>query len=119
MNAFRNVASIRLNLFPCVAVCLAVLTGCASAPTGPEPGSDAMPAPETEAAAVSLVPTDEEVMYRVFAGEYLGSEGELQQAVDQYLDAALLSNDPEIAQDAAQPASNQDGAGRAAGVAAE
>jgi hypothetical protein len=28
-------------------------------------------------------------------------------------------NDPEIAQDAAQPASNQDGAGRAAGVAAE
>ena len=98
MNAFRNVDSIRLNLFPCAAVCLAVLTGCASPPTGPEPGSDAMPPPATEVAAVSPVPTDEEVMYRVFAGEYLGSEGELQQAVDQYLDAALLSNDPEIAQ---------------------
>ena len=38
------------------------------------------------------------MLYRVLAGEYLGSEGELQAAVDEYLEAALLSEDPEIAQ---------------------
>lgn len=37
-------------------------------------------------------------MYRVFAGEYLGSEGDLHHAVDEYLDAALLSSDPAVAQ---------------------
>jgi tetratricopeptide (TPR) repeat protein len=42
-------------------------------------------------------PTDEEVMYRVFAAEYLGAEGDLQGAVGEYLEAAVRSDDPEIA----------------------
>ena len=42
-------------------------------------------------------PTSEEVMYHVFAAEFLGSEGDLQAAVGQYLEAAMESNDPEIA----------------------
>lgn len=52
----------------------------------------------TEPPAVILKePTSEEVMYRVFAGEYLGSEGNLQAAADQYLEAAIQSSDPEVA----------------------
>jgi tetratricopeptide (TPR) repeat protein len=42
-------------------------------------------------------PTSEAVMYHVFAAEFLGSEGDLQAAVGQYLEAAMESNDPEIA----------------------
>lgn len=50
------------------------------------------------APAALAEPIDDEVMYRVFAGEYLGSEGDLQSAVDEYLEAAILSDDPEVAQ---------------------
>jgi len=42
-------------------------------------------------------PTSEDVMYHVLAAEFLGSEGDLQAAVGQYLEAAMESNDPEIA----------------------
>lgn len=41
--------------------------------------------------------TDEEVMYRVFAAELLGSEGDLEGAVGEYLEAAMESDDPAIA----------------------
>ena len=51
-----------------------------------------------------LEPTDEEVMYRVFAGEYLGSEGDLQAAVGEYLEAALISDDVAIARRATRVA---------------
>jgi hypothetical protein len=50
-------------------------------------------------------PTDEEVMYRVFAAEYLGSEGNLEDAVGEYLEAAMRSQDPEIARRATRVAS--------------
>lgn len=49
-------------------------------------------------------PTNEEVMYRVFAGEYLGSEGDLQAAADEYLEAAIQSSDPEVARRATRVA---------------
>jgi len=49
-------------------------------------------------------PTDEEVMYRVFAAEYLGSEGNLEDAVGEYLEAAMRSEDAAIAQRATQVA---------------
>ncbi len=49
-------------------------------------------------------PTDEDVMYRVFAAEYLGSEGDLDAAVEEYLAAALKSEDVEIARRATQVA---------------
>jgi tetratricopeptide (TPR) repeat protein len=42
-------------------------------------------------------PTDPEVMYRVFAAELLGSEGDLEGAVGEYLEAAMESDDPAIA----------------------
>jgi len=72
--------------------------GCAVAPQQPE-----------EAAEQSVVeaprePTSEEVMYRVFAAEYLGAEGDLQGAVGEYLEAAMRSDDPEIARRATRVA---------------
>jgi len=48
-------------------------------------------------ASTETVPTDAEVMYRVFAAELLGSEGDLEAAVGEYLEAALESDDPAIA----------------------
>jgi tetratricopeptide (TPR) repeat protein len=48
-------------------------------------------------ADTALEPTSEEVIYGVLAGEYLGSEGDLQGAVGHYLEAAMVSDDIEIA----------------------
>ncbi len=42
-------------------------------------------------------PTSEEVMYHVFAAEFLGSEGDLEAAVGEYLEAALESGDSAVA----------------------
>ena len=83
-----------------------VTTACSSAqksapPTAPEP------APEVENPAVSsdpdinLRPTDTDVMYHVLAAESLGAEGDFAGAAGQYLEAALLSDDPDIAKRAA------------------
>jgi tetratricopeptide (TPR) repeat protein len=49
-------------------------------------------------------PTDDEVMYRVFAAEYLGAEGDLNGAVEEYLEAALRSEDVAIARRATRVA---------------
>jgi tetratricopeptide (TPR) repeat protein len=49
-------------------------------------------------------PTDEEVMYRVLAAEYLGSEGNLEDAVGEYLEAAMRSEDAAIARRATRVA---------------
>lgn len=54
--------------------------------------------------AVDLEPTDEEVMYRVFAAEYLGAEGDFESAVGDYLEAAMISRDPAIARRATRVA---------------
>jgi tetratricopeptide (TPR) repeat protein len=70
------------------ALLVAVLAGCAGSPPAGE-----RPEPDVEA----LEPTSEEVMYRVFAGEYLGAEGDLQAAAVEYLEAAIESDDPEVA----------------------
>lgn len=51
-----------------------------------------------------LEPTDDEVMYRVFAAEYLGAEGDLSGAVEEYLEAALRSGDVAIARRATRVA---------------
>ena len=71
-------------------------------------GSGQKKEPETVAAEPPPVileePTSDEVMYRVFAGEYLGSEGDLQAAADEYLEAAIESSDPEIARRATRVA---------------
>ena len=52
----------------------------------------------------SLEPTSEEVMYHVFAAEFLGSEGDMEAAVGEYLEAALESSDAEIARRATRVA---------------
>jgi len=57
--------------------------------------------PERE---TNLEPTDDEVMYRVFAAEYLGAEGDLNGAVEEYLEAALRSGDVAIARRATRVA---------------
>ena len=71
-----------------------ILAACAGAPQNAEPEASE----EIAVEAPPAQPVDEEVMYRVFSGEYLGSEGELQAAVDEYLEAAMISDDPEVAQ---------------------
>ena len=90
-----------------VCLCSMLLAGCAS--TGRQAGASATDtdSPETTEGAdaeVIRVPTSEEVMYRVFAAEYLGSEGDLEGAVGEYLVAALESEDPEIARRATRVA---------------
>jgi len=51
-----------------------------------------------------LAPTDPDVMYHVMAAEMLGAEGDIAGASAEYLEAALASDDPEIAQRAAKVA---------------
>jgi tetratricopeptide (TPR) repeat protein len=92
----------------CLAACLAA--ACAAAPErdseqAAEEGEQAVArqdgAPDPQA---RLEPTDDEVMFRVFAAEYLGAEGDLPAAVGEYLEAAMLSDDPEVARRATRVA---------------
>jgi len=90
-------------------VCLAVVlvSACAgSAAKAPDPRTEASAVEAAGPAARESMrePTDEEVMYRVFAAEYLGAEGDLEAAVGEYLQAALGSDDPEIARRATRVA---------------
>jgi tetratricopeptide (TPR) repeat protein len=75
-----------------------LVLGCAVAPQQPEEAA------EQSVAEAPREPTSEEVMYRVFAAEYLGAEGDLQGAVGEYLEAAMRSDDPEIARRATRVA---------------
>lgn len=52
----------------------------------------------------TLRPTNPEVMYHVFSAEVMGSEGDFSGAATEYLKAALVSDDPEIAERAARVA---------------
>jgi tetratricopeptide (TPR) repeat protein len=49
-----------------------------------------------------LPPTDSDVMYHVFSAEALGAEGDFSRAASEYLEAALISDDPDIAERAAR-----------------
>jgi tetratricopeptide (TPR) repeat protein len=78
---------------------------CACAAPQPQPAADAPPDAAAPAAAEPPAePTSEDVMYRVFAGEYLGAEGDLEGAVGEYLEAAIESEDPAIARRATRVA---------------
>jgi Flp pilus assembly protein TadD len=57
-----------------------------------------------QAVEQKLPPTNPDVMYHVFTAEILGGEGDLSGAAAAYLEAALISEDPEIAQRAARVA---------------
>jgi tetratricopeptide (TPR) repeat protein len=91
IRAFLNKISLLAALFGA-----SLLAACATAPTETDSTSDEAPEP-AHAIEVQVEPVDEDIMYRVMAGEYLGSEGDLQAAVDEYLEAAMQSDDPEIA----------------------
>jgi hypothetical protein len=92
---------------------------------GPERIQDSDPAPataeETDQASpkTPAEPTDEEVMYRVFAAEYFGAEGDLEAAVGEYLEAALKSDDPAIARRATRVAGAGQGGPQASMAARE
>jgi tetratricopeptide (TPR) repeat protein len=66
--------------------------------------SDSEPAETTEnqISEADLTPTDPEVMYHVLAAEVLGADGDFSGAASEYLKAALISDDPEIAERAAR-----------------
>jgi len=91
---------------------LAVLVVGACAVQSPNAGDHSAPqksdtghsAVVEEADSKLFEPTSEDVMYHVFAAEFLGSEGDLEAAVGEYLEAALESNDPEIARRATRVA---------------
>ena len=99
----------KYNLKRVLQACLAalVVSACAASPkAGPEPATEATDelAGALVESTTETVPTDPEVMYRVFAAEYLGAEGDLQSAVGEYLEAAMRSNDPQIARRATRVA---------------
>lgn len=83
-----------------LALSLLGLAACAAAPQqeiGATPAAADVGIGQEDETVSLPEPIDEEVLYRVLAGEYLGSEGEIAAAVDEYLEAALISEDPEIA----------------------
>ena len=52
----------------------------------------------TEIPVEEREPTDPEVMFQVLAGELSGAKGDVTQALENYLEATLKSNDPAIAE---------------------
>lgn len=90
-----------------------LMTACTSAQHTSSPsGSDSESAqglqPVVEAPVNELPPTDPDVMYHVLAAEALGAEGDFSAAAAEYLEAALISEDSEIAQRAARVAVSAD-----------
>jgi len=100
--------SIRRARLPlCATACLAALiaVSCATPPQTRPPGAgQADAAIQPPAGEPPREPTSEEVMYHVFAAEYLGAEGDLEAAVGEYLEAAMASDDPAIARRATRVA---------------
>ena len=86
---------------------LFLMTACSSVPKSTFQSEVVAPAVAveplvTEVPESDLAPTDPEVMYHVFSGEVLGAEGDFSAAAAEYLEAALASEDPEIAERAAR-----------------
>ena len=89
---------------------LFLVSACSSVPQTPSPQPAGTPPEliepgENEPVDVSdLTPTDADIMYHVFAAEVLGAEGDFSGAASEYLEAALTSQDPEIAERATRVA---------------
>jgi len=100
-ESFKLYASLRQSANLCLMA--AMISACASATQisrdeGKNQAAEgAEPAGEQAVETVLLVPTSEDVMFNVFAAEHLGSEGDLNNAVGYYLQAAMESNDSDIA----------------------
>ena len=88
---------------------LLIMAACSSVQNAPpESVVETAPVPvepvATETPDSELKPTDPNVMYHVFSAEVLGAEGDYSGAASEYLEAALASEDPEIAERAARVA---------------
>ena len=100
-ESFKLYASLRHSAKLCLMATM--ISACAStAQVSRDEGKNqaaegAEPVGEQTVETAPLVPTSEDVMFNVFAAEYLGSEGDLNNAVGYYLQAAMESNDPDIA----------------------
>jgi tetratricopeptide (TPR) repeat protein len=86
-----------------VTACTRQVLDTSNVPVGETADAGQSVAPESEVKDLRE-PTSEEVMYHVFAAEFLGSEGDLEAAVGEYLEAALESSDAEIARRATRVA---------------
>jgi tetratricopeptide (TPR) repeat protein len=64
----------------------------------PNTGPDSAESVKDDVPNKEMIPTDSDVMSHVFSAEILGSEGDFSGAAARYLEAALLSEDPEIAE---------------------
>ena len=74
-------------------------------PSDPEaPERSAEPAGEADAAIPPAPDASDEVAYKVWAAEIFGQEGQMEKAAAEYLAAALMSDDPEIARRATEVA---------------
>jgi tetratricopeptide (TPR) repeat protein len=84
-------------------------TACSSAQELPaqqdaESAAAAKQSASTESLVNELAETDPDVMFHVFSAETLGAAGDFSGAASEYLEAALISQDPEIAERAAKVA---------------
>lgn len=98
------------NRVPGALIFVAVmLCACSGTPQKTSAAEESPPLVDTAAAErivppEKLKPTDPQVMEHVFAAEVYGAEGDLTSAATEYLQAALTSDDPEIAERATQVA---------------
>ncbi|MGA9573878.1 MAG: hypothetical protein WBS20_08035, partial [Lysobacterales bacterium] len=88
---------------------LLLMTACSTVPESPaipvaETGSETPEPALDEGSEVEVPPTDADVMYHVFSAEILGADADYSGAAAEYLEAALKSEDPEIAERAAKVA---------------
>ena len=89
---------------------LFLVSACSSVPQTPSAqAAEPPPVPDEsrqngQAVVSDLPPTDADVMYHVFAAEVLGAEGDFSGAASEYLEAALASRDPDIAERATRVA---------------
>ncbi len=90
---------VRRLLRLCMAVTALSLAACAGVPrhTVPEAAGGA-PHPAAEPAAPSGPGMSEEVLYKLLVAEFAGQRGELEVSVKNYLDAARLTRDPQVAE---------------------
>jgi len=104
LSTVRKSRSARFRGVLAAWLCIGLICACAAPPRQGEEKAATPAETDRPAAGPPGEPTSEEVMYRVFAGEYLGAEGDLQGAVGEYLEAALASDDPAIARRATRVA---------------
>ena len=92
----------------CVLIFVMLMTtACSSVQESAQPTNNEADLAPLEVSSVEVVeadlsPTDPDVMYHILTAEVLGADGDFSGAAAAYLEAALLSADPEIAERAAR-----------------